>query len=428
MTERHWTFEREEPMLPASMQRAGRRWNAPGPRRQGGNPVTQAKRKQHPGVRVRHSRSCRTTQGGSCSCQPTYEAWVFSVRDQRKIRKSFPTLAAAKAWRSDAAKPAREGRLRVTRTTLRDAWEAWFEGATEGTIRNRSGDAYKPSVLRSYEIAMRKRVLPDLGGAKLSDITRHDLQDLADRLLAKGADPSTIRNTFMPLRAIYRRATGRDVAVNPTAGLELPAVRGRRERVASPQEAAALIAAVPERDRAVWAAAFYAGLRRGELQALTDGDVDLAEGVIRVRKSWDKAAGLVDPKSRAGVRKVPVVGVLRSHLAAHRLRRGSIGGFFFGGGRPFSAETLQARADAAWKKAKLERIGLHDARHTYASLSIAAGVNAKALSTYMGHASITITLDRYGHLMPGNESEAAELLDRYLTGAQTGAQATETPS
>jgi len=45
---------------------------------------------------------------------------------------------------------------------------------------------------------------------------------------------------------------------------------------------------------------------------------------------------------------------------------------------------------------------------------IAAGVNAKALSTYIGHSSITITLDRYGHLMPGNETEAAELLDAYL--------------
>ena len=59
-------------------------------------------------------------------------------------------------------------------------------------------------------------------------------------------------------------------------------------------------------------------------------------------------------------------------------------------------------------------IGLHECRHTFASLMIAAGVNAKALSTYLGHSSIQITLDRYGHLMPGNEQEAARLLDRYL--------------
>jgi integrase len=51
---------------------------------------------------------------------------------------------------------------------------------------------------------------------------------------------------------------------------------------------------------------------------------------------------------------------------------------------------------------------------------IAAGVNAKALSTYCGHASIQITMDRYGHLMPGNEEEAATLLDTYLARSQAG--------
>ena len=65
----------------------------------------------------------------------------------------------------------------------------------------------------------------------------------------------------------------------------------------------------------------------------------------------------------------------------------------------------------------LQRIGLHEARHTFASLMIAARVNVKALSTYMGHSGISITLDRYGHLMPGNEKEAAGLLDTYLAAA-----------
>jgi integrase len=68
-------------------------------------------------------------------------------------------------------------------------------------------------------------------------------------------------------------------------------------------------------------------------------------------------------------------------------------------------------------------ITLHEARHTVASLMIAAGVNAKALSTYMGHSSVTITYDRYGHLMPGNENEAASLLDAYLKRAEDQTQA-----
>ena len=68
----------------------------------------------------------------------------------------------------------------------------------------------------------------------------------------------------------------------------------------------------------------------------------------------------------------------------------------------------------------LARIALYECRHTYASLMIPAGVNAKALSTYMGHSSIQITYDRYGHLMPGNEEEAAGLLDAHLGGAAAG--------
>ena len=68
----------------------------------------------------------------------------------------------------------------------------------------------------------------------------------------------------------------------------------------------------------------------------------------------------------------------------------------------------------AWRDAGLERLTPHACRHTFASLMIAAGVNAKALSTFMGHAKIGITLDRYGHLMPGAGAQAArETCERY---------------
>ena len=79
-------------------------------------------------------------------------------------------------------------------------------------------------------------------------------------------------------------------------------------------------------------------------------------------------------------------------------------------------------AGGAWTAPKLAFITLHEARHTFASLMIAAGVNAKVLSTYMGHANISITFDRCGHLMPGNEDEAAALLDAYLERANTKAR------
>jgi integrase len=378
------------------------------------------------GIEVRHARSCASRSGARCNCSPSYQANVWSSRDRTRIRKTFPTLAAAKSWRAEATVALDRGAMRApSATTVREAGEAWVAGARDGTIRNRSGDRYKPSVVRGYEASLRRRILPDLGARRLSDVRRSDLQDLADRMLAEGLDPSSVRNALMPLRVLFRRAVSRgEVAVNPCDRLQLPAVRGRRDRIASPAEAAQLIAAVPARDRAIWATALYGGLRRGELMALRWDDVDLEAGVIRVERSWDpKERSDVGTKSRGGRRRVPMAGSLRRHLLEHRLLAGSGEGFVFGRSPalPFDYSSTRTRAIRAWRLAGLDPIGLHECRHTYASLMIAAGVNAKALSTYMGHASITITLDRYGHLMPGNESEAAELLETLLTRSEAAA-------
>jgi integrase len=187
--------------------------------------------------------------------------------------------------------------------------------------------------------------------------------------------------------------------------------------VADPEEARELIATLPPRDRAIWATALYAGLRRGELMALQWDDVDLGGRRIRVARSWDaKDRVVVAPKSAAGARSVPMLAVLRTHLLEHRLQAGRSDGLVFGadGAEPFRYGSVVARAKRVWRNAGLSEIGLHECRHTFASLMIAAGVNAKALSTYMGHSSVTITYDRYSHLFPGSEDEAAELADAYL--------------
>ena len=149
-------------------------------------------------------------------------------------------------------------------------------------MRNRSGDRYKPSVIRGYDEALRLRLLDELGSVRLSEVSRADLHRMAGNLLAAGFSASTIRNTFLPLRAIYRDAEAHgQVAINPTSGLRLPASQGRRDRVAAPAEAARLLDALPIGDRALWATALYGGLRRGELAALRWCDVDLAAGPAR---------------------------------------------------------------------------------------------------------------------------------------------------
>jgi integrase len=164
------------------------------------------------GIDVRHRKACPAAQDpdSRCRCSPSYQAHVWSSRERKRIRKTFHTLADAKAWRAEALVALRRGTMRApTPATLRDVWETWLASALAGSIRNRSGDAYKPSVMRGYETSMRLRVLPELGGARLTEITRLSIQDFADRLLADGLDASTIRNTLIPLRAIYRRALAR---------------------------------------------------------------------------------------------------------------------------------------------------------------------------------------------------------------------------
>jgi hypothetical protein len=122
------------------------------------------------GIEVRHQKACRSNgNGGCCSRSPTYRAVVWSARDQRRLTKTFGTRAEAKAWRAEVQAGLRRGTFRASTVTLRAAAEAWVAGAAAGAIRNRSGDVYKPSVVRSYESALRLRVLPDLGARRLTD-------------------------------------------------------------------------------------------------------------------------------------------------------------------------------------------------------------------------------------------------------------------
>jgi len=150
--------------------------------------------------------------------------------------------------------------------------------------------------------------------------------------------------------------------------------------------------------------------------------------MIRVERTLDdgertKPGETIAPKTKAGRRRVPIPKVLHGDLAAHKLRTGRDGeALVFGrtATAPFTPSAVRRRALAAWEPPEGEErvnepIGLHEARHTLASTMIAAGADLKTLSTCMGHSSITITIDRYGHLLPGSEDEAAAKLDAYLS-------------
>jgi integrase len=192
---------------------------------------------------------------------------------------------------------------------------------------------------------------------RLGALGRQVVQDLVESWRADGLSASTVQNTLNPLQALARRAVrSGELAVDPTDGLELPSIRGRRDRIASPAEAAALIKALPESERALWATALYAGLRRGELRALRWEDIDFEAAVINVRRSWDAdpAIGEIEVKSDAGRRRVPLIGALRKIIVEHKLATGRDGvALVFGrtAEQPFIPSTVRKRALAAWTSA-----------------------------------------------------------------------------
>ena len=122
-----------------------------------------------------------------------------------------------------------------------------------------------------------------------------------------------------------------------------------------------------------------------------------------------------------------MTGDLHVILAEHRRGSQRIAGLVFGRTPelPFSPATVADRANRAWKAAGLRGIGLHEARHTYASYLIAAGVEMKAIATYMGHSSVAFTYDRYGHLLPDSMAENTAKLDAYLARSRSHSRSHE---
>jgi integrase len=331
------------------------------------------------------------------------------------------TLTEAKAWRQDAAGALRAGTLRAPfPITLRAAGLALVAGMKDGAILDRSGKPYKPSTCRGYEVSLNKHVLPQIGDKRLTELHRRDLQAVVERWPKDGLSPSSIANALDPVRVIFRRALRDDVvSVDPTDGLELPSVRGKRDRIESTEVAHTLLAALPDSERALWAVALFAGLRRGELRALRWTSIDFDAGVIRVERSWDPVEREIDVKSEAGRRAVPMALVVRRELTAHKTRTARDGeDLVFGRTprEPFIPSTVRTHANAAWTATKLTPLTLHEARHCAISYFIAAGLDWKQISTWAGHGDVRQTWNRYGHLVPGDEEQAAERLSRYLGG------------
>lgn len=342
-------------------------------------------------------------------------------------------------WRRRRLADAAAGIMAHDRVTLAEAVKTFSLGIADGSIVNRSGRSYKPSVIRDYRRDLKLCEATFGPTQRLDEIRLPDCRAAVNRLRKQKLSDSRVRNTLMALRAMYAWALELGLAtVNPCAGLRLPITDARsRERIAPMDEIALLSAALLPPDRAAFALAWGAGLRAGELLAIDEAQIDLDLMFLHVVREVDVSTSLIVdpitgedllPKSKAGVRGIPISDRLGVVLEDHFATMGRSGLLFpaaAGHGRrdpqvatPMSYSGLVARLKARWAAAGLEGLGLHEARHTFASSMIAAGLSAKAVCQYMGHSSITITYDRYGHLFPGHAAEALTLLNAYHDGAQ----------
>ncbi len=190
-------------------------------------------------------------------------------------------------------------------------------------------------------------------------------------------------------------------------------------------EVAALASVVDPRYRAFVLVAAYTGLRAGELIGLRRKHVDPLHRTVTVVEQVQYIGGghlTLPPKSAAGRRSVAIPAVVADGLSDHLGRFAEPGpdGLVFPApdGGFLRLENFRKRVWLpAVTKAGLSPLRIHDLRHTCASLAIAAGADVKVLQRMLGHASAALTLDRYGHLLPGQAESVASRLDQMARAA-----------
>lgn len=395
------------------------------------------KRTRWPGVYVRHRKGCPALHDRRCRCEPGYIARVWDPRRRRPAHSpTFRNPSEAVNWKQDTLSALKAGVVLAREGVyVKDAVDRFLLAIRDGSALNKKGRRYKHSAIRTIEGAMRLHVLPALGTQLLTDVRRGHVQALIDELVAEGLSGSRVRNVLNALRSLYMYAIARDlVETSPISSIRLPAMNERpRDRVATPTEFEALLAALEPPDALPFALAGYATARSQEIAGMRWSAVRWEGQLLRIAEDPAYA------KSDAARRAFPLIPQLRGRLREEWLRQGRPPGDALvcpgrkPGGRnsgSLSVSALYARVDRAWRAANVNPIRLHEARHTASSWMRAAGIDLKVRSTLMGHATIastdggrgSITEDRYTHLLPGDIEAAGRALAIYLQAHSTAAR------
>ena len=350
----------------------------------------------------------------------TYHVWRARtrLRNGQARSKTFARKVDAEAWLTTIEAGKLDGtaadpkRGRTLYGTWLDRWEP--------TRRH----GRRPSTVARDESYIANHVRPYWSDWQLAAIERADVVEWVGGLTEKGLAPATVAKVYQLFAASIEDAvTERYLGVSPCRSVELPKVRKQPMRFLTPAEVAKLADKIDPRFRALVLVAGYGGLRIGELAGLHRPDVDLDRSQVRVERSVSFVKGHLhvneEPKTSAGRRSVGLPAFVRDELSDHLdAHAGPTIVFPSPGGGYIDPNRFRRRQfDPAVKAAKLGPLRPHDLRHTAVSLWIASGADVKRVAARAGHASVSFTLDRYGHLYPDSEGDLMGALDKIGRGA-----------
>jgi integrase len=320
--------------------------------------------------------------------------------------KTFRRWKDADRFRTDTAKDVQDGTyVHVRPLAMGDVFDRWLSHSLE--VRLKQG-LLKPSTAKSYRSMVETHLRPAFADHRSDRLTADAVGEWvrarADEIAAGELAPKFYNNLVNLMHVIlaWARERGqRYLAHDPLADVHrLPLLRAEVEYL-EPGEVAELLAAAQAPDDALLYLAAYSGLRRGELFGLQWADLDEAGAQLRVRRSIYQGA-VTRPKTKNSERAVDLPARIVEILKAYRKSYPPLDGdyvFRTSTGAPIDPDNWYKRSFVPLvARAGLRPIGLHALRHTYASLLINQGESIKYVSRQLGHASIQITADTYGHL------------------------------
>jgi integrase len=278
---------------------------------------------------------------------------------------------------------------------------------------------------------LRIHIRPTLGARPLGAINQFDIQTLYAQMLQRGLSPRTIEYTNAVLQSAFRQAVRwKMLAEDPCAGLDLPRVKQLEMQALSVDECKRFLAAARESEWfGLFALALTTGMRPSEYLALKWSDIDWQRGTVSVSRTIQHLGSgwrFDDTKRKRSRRVVKlqsfVLAALDSLRKAQVLTpesdpRAEHDLIFHTGTRdPLRQQTVKREFRRLLQVAGIRPVRLYDLRHTAATLAVAAGVSVKVISDQLGHASISFTLERYSHVLPSIQDEAAARVERILMG------------